>query len=163
MERPLLRINHVELTVPHGFVAANGDAVATFFADIFGFRRNIFPGLEAAHLVLASDDESSQFLFLCEAAEPAILRGDDHLGFHLDDEAEVDAALARCRAHQLNDPRVEIRLFDDLDLERTVTHAFYLRYLLPIWIDVQHIRAKPGFAPRRRWHFGEALVAKSPA
>ena len=157
----MLRINHVELTVPHGFVAANGDAVATFFAAVFGFRRTIFPGLEVAHLVLASDEDGSQFLFLCEAPEPAILRGDDHLGFHLDSEAQVDAALARCQAQQLNDPRVEIRLFEDLDLERTVTRAFYVRYLLPLWIDVQHIRAKPGFAPRRRWHFGEALATET--
>lgn len=151
----MLRINHLELTVAQGFVAEHGAGLTQFFAEVFGAHRSLFPGLETPHLVLALDDEASQFLFICEASTPAQLRGDDHIGFHLDDEAAVDAALERCRACQARDPAVAIRLFEDLDLERTVTRAFYVRYLLPIWIDVQHIRAKPGCEPRRTWSFQE--------
>jgi hypothetical protein len=40
---------------------------------------------------------------------------------------------------------------DDLDLPQTVTHAFYFRYLLPIWFDIQIIESKPGFEPKHRW------------
>jgi hypothetical protein len=49
---------------------------------------------------------------------------------------------------------VQIRLYDDLVLENTTTHAFYVRYGLPIWFDVQHIAYRPEKAPARRWTYG---------
>jgi hypothetical protein len=42
---------------------------------------------------------------------------------------------------------------EDLDLPQTVTHAFYFRYLLPIWFDIQVIEFKPGFEPEHRWTY----------
>ncbi len=32
-------------------------------------------------------------------------------------------------------------------------HAFYVKYLLPIWFDVQAIESAPGSEPARRWSF----------
>ncbi|WP_145727923.1 MULTISPECIES: hypothetical protein [Azospirillaceae] len=150
----MLRFNHMELTVQRGFVAAHGADVVRFFTTIFGFRQGAFPGLETPHLILTTDEEASQFLFICESDTPSSAPGDDHLGFHLDTAADIDACLAACRHWQEQEGGVEIRVLDDLDLEQTLTHAFYVRYRLPIWFDIQHIAAKPGFEPARRWRFG---------
>jgi hypothetical protein len=49
---------------------------------------------------------------------------------------------------------MQIKELEDLDLPQTVTHAFYFRYLLPIWFDIQVIEFKPGFEPEHRWTYG---------
>ena len=33
----------------------------------------------------------------------------------------------------------------------TAVHAFYVRYLLPIWFDVQAIEQAAGSEPSKRW------------
>jgi hypothetical protein len=66
----------------------------------------------------------------------------------------VDAKLEACRAWQVRDDRVQIKEYEDLVLEDTTTHAFYVRYGLPLWFDVQHIAYRPDRQPARRWTFG---------
>jgi hypothetical protein len=82
--------------------------------------------------------------------------GEDHLGFHMDSRELVDEVLAACRAVMRRDPRMQIKELDDLDLPQTVTHAFYFRYLLPIWFDIQIVESKPGFEPMQRWVLAES-------
>jgi hypothetical protein len=38
---------------------------------------------------------------------------------------------------------------------RVTQHAFYVRYLLPIWFDVCSLEYPPGGEPGRRWQFVE--------
>jgi hypothetical protein len=33
-------------------------------------------------------------------------------------------------------------------------HAFYVKYLLPIWFDVQSQEYAPGTGPARKWSYG---------
>ena len=47
--------------------------------------------------------------------------------------------LARCEAVMANDDRMRIKYYDDLRTGGVVVHAFYVKYLLPIWFDVQVI------------------------
>jgi hypothetical protein len=35
-------------------------------------------------------------------------------------------------------------------------HAFYVKYLLPIWFDVQVLEQKPGTGPAKRWQYVSA-------
>jgi hypothetical protein len=79
--------------------------------------------------------------------------GFDHLGFLLDSREAVDEKFAACRAWQARDSRVEIKEYDDLLLEHTTTRAFYVRYGLPIWFDVQHIAYHKDPPTKRRWVF----------
>ena len=60
----------------------------------------------------------------------------------MQDTQAVDRLLDACRRRAEVDPRMEIRELDDLDLDQTRTHAFYFRYLLPIWFDIQFIEFK---------------------
>ena len=150
-----MRMNHVEVTIARGtFVAIRPDLVA-FYGDALGFAVNCIEAFGPAHLFLTRDPEGSQFIYVAEHEQPMQVGGDDHLGFHVDSPAAVDAILAECRVVQTRDPRMQIRELEDLDTPMTSTHAFYFRYLLPLWFDIQHIAFKPGFEPRRRWLFGE--------
>lgn len=149
----MLRFNHMEITIPVGLIEQDGENLFAFLHDIFGFERDVFPGLDFPSLVVKTDPEASQFLFISEHEQPLERASEDHLGFQLDSDAEVEAILARCEAWRERDPRVEIRDLGMLDLDKTTTRAFYVRYLLPIWFDVQHIGAKPGFEPARTWQF----------
>lgn len=149
----MIRFNHMEITVPPGFVAADGENLFAFFEEVLGFERAEFPGLDFPSVVVKTDPDASQFLFIAENAAPLAKASEDHLGMHLDSAIDVEAALARCRIWEERDTRIEIRDLGTLDLEATSTRAFYVRYLLPIWFDVQNIAAKPGYAPSHGWKF----------
>jgi hypothetical protein len=151
----MIRMNHMEITVAPGTIARDGDNLAAFLHDVLGFERSIFPGMEIPYLVVKTDEEASQFLFIAENERPLPPASEDHLGFQLEDIDAVEAALTRTQEWQRRDPRVEIRDMGVLDLEETLTRAIYIRYLLPIWFDVQHIAAKPGFEPAREWCFAQ--------
>lgn len=152
----MIRFNHMEITLPRGFIARDGERLYDFLHEVLGFERSDFPGLETPCLVVKTDAEASQFLFMPEHDTPLPRASEDHLGLHVDSFEQVEAMMAACEAWRERDPRLEIRDFGVLDLEQTRTRAFYVRYLLPIWFDIQHIEAKPGYPPARTWRFGPA-------
>ena len=49
------------------------------------------------------------------------------------------SASPRAKAWQAEDDRVQIKEYDDLVTGGVTVHAFYVKYLLPIWFDVQVI------------------------
>ena len=59
----------------------------------------------------------------------------------------MDELLEKCRKRQERDPRVELKLYEDLEAGPVTVHAFYVRFLLPIWFDVQVIENAPGSEP----------------
>ena len=150
----MIRFNHMEITVPRGYCARHRSDFDAFFLGLFDFLPSVFPGLEESSLVYRTDAAASQFLFIAEHDEPAPRLSDDHLGFHLDSAGEVEDKLAKCLAFQAAHPELEIRDLGILDLTQTSTRGFYVRYLLPLWFDVQHIAYKPGFEPGEAWRFG---------
>jgi len=138
----LARVNHMEVTVARGTLEAMMCDLKSFYCDTLGLvpaHLDAFPG---PHVFLNSDDFKSYFIYVAEHEQPMIVRGDDHLGFHMQDCSAVDRVLDACRSVATVDPRMEIRELDDLDLDQTRTHAFYFRYLLPIWFDIQFIEFK---------------------
>jgi hypothetical protein len=62
--------------------------------------------------------------------------------------------LGRCERFQEKDDRCRIHNFKDLVVGDIVTRAFYVKYLLPIWFDVQVIERTPGTGPTKRWSYG---------
>ena len=148
-----LRLNHLQITIPQGSLAAIRPALLDFYVEQLGFGVTAVSKFGDAHLFLTSDPEGSQFIYVAESPTPAVIAGDDHLGFHVRDRATVDQVLELCRTVRTHDARMQIRELEDLELPETSTHAFYFRYLLPIWIDVQFIDHRAGFEPTRRWRF----------
>ena len=41
----------------------------------------------------------------------------------------------------------------EVGVQRVTVHAFYVKYLLPIWFDVQCIERTSGPAPERSWQY----------
>ena len=56
----------------------------------------------------------------------------------------------------VSDHQLAIIVYDDLVTGNVVVHAFYVKYLLPIWFDVQSIDHKPGTGPAKRWQYAPA-------
>ena len=148
---PTLRFNHTELTLPPGALERDRDAIVTFYSEVFGFNAIEVPLFDTAGLLLATDDEVSQFLLLMEQDEHLHSPGYDHLGFLCESRAEVDDLMAKCRQWQKKDDRVRIKEYEDLVIAPTTTHAFYLQYLLPIWFDIQVIEYEAGTEPKKSW------------
>jgi|TARA_B110000238_G_scaffold179177_1_gene202252 hypothetical protein len=148
---PTLRFNHMELTLPPGALERDRDAIVTFYSEVFGFNAIEVPLFDTAGLLLATDDEVSQFLLLMEQDEHLHSPGYDHLGFLCESRAEVDDLMAKCRQWQKKDDRVRIKEYEDLVIAPTTTHAFYLQYLLPIWFDIQVIEYEAGTEPKKSW------------
>jgi hypothetical protein len=150
-----LRFNHMELTLGKGALDAKLRAdLQAFYGEIFGFDALDVPILGQQGLLLRTDAETSQFLLVTEAREPLHAPGFDHLGFLVESRGRVNALLARCREWQQRDARVQIKEYEDLVQGGVTVHAFYVKFGLPIWFDVQCMEYEPAAVPKRGWRWG---------
>jgi len=134
-----MRFNHMELTFPRGTLDdVFRKEVDDFYGEVFGWT-----GVDTevvgqlTHVLLTGSGEGGDFILLAESDTPMSSPGYDHLGLLQGTRAEVDELLARCKRRQQSDDRVRIKEYDDLVIGDLVVHAFYVRFLLPIWFDVQ--------------------------
>ncbi|MBK6737860.1 MAG: hypothetical protein IPG64_08025 [Haliea sp.] len=148
---PALRFNHMELTLPIGALARDREAIIAFYSEVFGFDAIDVPLFDSSGLLLRTDTDTSQFLLLMEQEIHLQSPGYDHLGFLYETRAEVDEKLALCKQWQKKDERLRLKEYDDLVIGSTVTHAFYVQYLLPIWFDIQMIEYGADVAPKQGW------------
>ena len=131
-----MRFNHMELTFPRGTLTQEvRDDVDAFYGDVFGWTfQDTEVVKQLAHLCQVGNGD---FILLAEGDKPMSSPGYDHLGILLDTREEVDEMLAKCKAWQAKDDRVQIKEYKDLVTPNLVIHAFYVRHILPIWFDVQ--------------------------
>lgn len=147
------RFNHMELTLPIGQLAENREAIKTFYADLLGWDAIDVPILGQLGLLLRTDPETSQFILLTEQEKHMDSPGYDHLGLIFETRAEVDELLEKAKKWQARDARVQIKEYEDLVTGGVTTHAFYVRHLLPIWLDIQTQEFDEGAEPARSWTF----------
>ena len=149
---PAFRFNHMELTLPKGALDdAARDEIKRFYGEVFEMDALDIPILGQLGLLLRTDPETSQFLLLTEQEKCLDSPGYDHLGFLFDTRGEVDQKLETVRKWRERDDRVQIKEYEDLVTGDVTTHAFYVRFLLPIWFDVQCIEGMNESGPR--WSF----------
>ena len=132
-----MRFNHMELTFPRGTLTQDfREEVDAFYGSVFGWI-GIDTDLvgQLCHILLS--EEAQQFILLAESDKPMQSPGYDHLGLLFSTRAEVDAKLEQCKRYQEKDDRVKIKEYDDLVTGDLTTRAFYVKYLLPIFFDVQ--------------------------
>lgn len=151
----MLRFNHMEITVPKGHLDAHRADIREFYSALFGFDSLDVPILGQIGLLLRTDPDTSQFLLITEQTKHLSNPGYDHLGFLCESRAEVDALHAKCKERKAADDRVEIKEYEDLVIGDVTTRAFYVRYLLPLWFDVQVIEYAAGSEPAHVWRFVE--------
>ncbi len=120
--------------------------ILAFYGEVFGWCEQALD--EPGHpLVIRIHVAPTQFVFVQpEAADAMRAGGMDHFGIEVDSEEALDAILASARRLQMHDPRVEIV---DKEIVRTPSAdgAFeyetlncYVRYILPLSVEVQHFR-----------------------
>jgi hypothetical protein len=134
---PTMRFNHMELTFPRGTLTTEfREEVDAFYSDVFGWI-----GVDTevvgqlCHILLS--EEAQQFILLAESDKPMSSPGYDHLGLLFATRQEVDEKLEQVKRYQEKDDRVKIKEYDDLVTGDITTRAFYVKYLLPIYFDVQ--------------------------
>lgn len=151
---PRMRFNHMEMTFPPGTLDAKMRAdIKSFYGDVLGWSTADIPLLGQMTYYLSPDD--GQFILLAESDRPMESPGFDHLGLLVEDRREVDALLVRCKEFAARDSRMKIKEYDDLRQGPVTVHAFYVKYLLPIYFDVQSIDWEPGSEPKHRWRYVE--------
>jgi hypothetical protein len=152
-ERPP-RFNHVAMSVPPDLLDAEGRAeILAFWGEVFGFEELPSETRDREVLVLQAYDWE-QFVFLVGEDEPMRCPRLDHFGMSVGTLAELQAFEAKAKAFGERDDRVDL-------IETTMTdqhgvlqlHSFYVRYLLPMMIEVQWFDWAPEVAalnPGRR-------------
>jgi hypothetical protein len=140
-ERPP-RFNHVAMSLPADALAEGNRAdIVAFYDDVFGWKE--IPQLteDRKRLVLMAY-RYDQFVFLI-ADEPHMTAPRlDHFGMGVDTMDQLDQFLARATAFKERDDRVDIIDKKAEDHGVLVITSFYVRYLLPLMIEVQHYEMK---------------------
>jgi hypothetical protein len=150
-----LRFNHMELTFAPGTLdPAFRKEVADFYGELFGWSSADVEVVGQSCQYLRVDD--GQFLLLAESPRPMQSPGYDHLGLLCETRAEVDGILTKAREYAARDDRVQLKEYEDLVTGNVTVHAFYVKYLLPIFFDVQCMEWRDGTAPAHQWQYASA-------
>ena len=131
-----MRFNHMELTFARGTLTDTfREEVDAFYGSVFGWKATDADVIGQSCHILHPDDD--HFILLAESSKPMSSPGFDHLGLLQDTRAEVDELLEACKRYRDNDDRVQLHEYEDLEYPQLTVHAFYVKYLLPIYFDVQ--------------------------
>jgi len=137
--------NHVAMTVPPDALDEDGRrAILRFYRDVFGWDEMPTLSKDRELLVLRAGS-NEHFVFLQASEDPMRCSGGEHFGMSVATPAELDALLDRARHFKESDPDVEIIDRKTDDFTAVKLHSFYVRYRLPMMIEVQCFEWLPGF------------------
>ena len=143
------RFNHVALSVPKELVSGDGARdLLRFYEEVFGW--GAMPTMvKEGELVVLRVHSNEQFVYLHASEHPLTCPKEDHFGLQVDTPEALDAVLDRARKFQARDARVEItdRLSEDFHV--LTLHSVYIRYLLPMRIELQCFAWAEGFDAAR--------------
>jgi len=131
------RFNHVAMSLPSELLGAeHRKEIVSFYEDVFGWNEQPVMTLDGQRLVLSAYTYE-QFVFLIADDSPMACPRLDHFGISVATEDELDDMLARARRYQEHDDRVDIvdKKVDDHGM--LAITSFYVRYLLPMMVEVQ--------------------------
>ena len=131
------RINHVAISVDAALMDTEGRAtLLDFFADVFGWTEGDNTGETGNPLILYTG-APLQFAYLLPGHPYLAAPHLDHFGISVATEDELDDMLARARRYQEHDDRVDIVDKKVEDHGMLAITSFYVRYLLPMMVEVQ--------------------------
>ena len=135
--RRMPTFNHVAMSVPADLLSAQSRAeLLGFYGEVFGWTEMPTMTQDRERLVLRVHS-NEQFVYLSASHDPMRCPGMDHFGMSVAAPADLDAMLERARKWKRRDPAVEIveRGLEDYGFLKL--HNFYVRYRLPLMIEVQ--------------------------
>jgi hypothetical protein len=143
------RFNHVALTVPAELLDAAGRAdLLRFHGAVFGWTEMPTMTRDRELLVLRCHS-NEQFVYLHASDKPMHTTGSEHFGLSVPTPTELDELYERARSQQSSDSRVELTERNVDDFRVLKLHSFYVRYRLPLSIEVQCFEWASGFGPDR--------------
>jgi len=137
MSKPIPRFNHVALTVPPDALDEGGRAALLgFYGDVFGWTEMPVMTRDRELLVLRCHS-NEQFVYVHAADSPMRCGATEHVGLSVATPGELDGMYDRARKLAERDPEVELteRAMDDYTAVKL--HHFYVRYRLPVSIEIQ--------------------------
>ena len=136
--QPVPRLNHVAISVPRELLTPENRAeLLSFYSEIFGWDEMPTLSIDGERFVLRLH-KNTQFLYLVADDEPMRCPKGDHFGVQVRTVEELDGMLERAKKFQAQDDRVEI-IDKHVDAYDGVVklHNFYVRYRLPVMVEVQ--------------------------
>jgi len=131
------RFNHVAMSLPPDLLGDEGRRdIVHFFDEVFGWKELPTETVDRKKLVLSAYTYE-QFVFLIADEPPMACPRLDHFGMSVETEQELDDMLARAKAFQARDDRVDIVDKELTDHGMLAITSFYVRYLLPMMVEVQ--------------------------
>jgi hypothetical protein len=131
------RFNHVAMSLPAELLdEQHRREITRFYDEVFGWKE--LPMLtEDRHRLVLSCYTYEQFVFLIAEDTPMTCARLDHYGISVATEAELDEMLDRAKAFKKEDDGVDIidKAVEDHGV-LAITN-FYVRYLLPLAVEVQ--------------------------
>jgi hypothetical protein len=137
-ERRHPRFNHVAMSMPADALDEQGRAdIVAFYSDVFGWQEFPSETVDRYKLVMMAYSYD-QFVFLIADDPPMVAPKLDHFGMGVSTMEELDEFLERARRYKEKDDRVEIIDKKAEQHPGLVLTNCYVRYLLPMMIEVQH-------------------------
>jgi hypothetical protein len=132
------RLNHVAMSVPPELLAgAEREELLGFYRQCFGWEELVDQGEEGRVAVLTVG-HWDQFVFLHAEDAPMTAVRMDHFGVAVHSEDDFDTTWARVAARAAGDDRVDVVAPHVDDFEVLKLHAFYVRFRLPLMVEVQY-------------------------
>jgi len=132
------RFNHVAMTVPADLLDDDGrKAILDFYGEVFGWQELPTMTEDRKRLVLMAY-EFGQFVFIEADEAPMTTTSMDHFGMSVSTIDELNDFYDKAKAYGERDDRVvlEDKMLDDFGVLEL--HAFYVRHLLPLKVEVQY-------------------------
>ncbi len=143
------RFNHVAMSVPSSLLDDEGRAdILRFHDEVFEWKEMPTMTEPGRRLVLQAY-RWDQFVFLIAEDDPMRCPRLDHFGMSVDSREQFDEFLDRARAVAAEDDRVELIDHEAEEFGDFLTlHNFYVRFLLPMMVEVQYYDWAEGLAPQ---------------
>jgi hypothetical protein len=133
------RFNHVAMSLPADSLdEENRKLRADFYGDVFGFYDLPMMTIDRKRQVFQVHN-IEQFLFLIadDGGESMSCPRLDHFGLSVGSESELDDILSRAKKWKARDDRVDIIDKKTDDHEMLAITSIYVRYLLPMMVEIQ--------------------------
>jgi len=131
------RFNHVAMSMPADLLdERHRSEILAFYADVFGWEELPTLTIDRERLVLKAHSYE-EFVFLIADEKPMSCARLDHFGMSVAEPSQLDALYSRARRYRERDERVEIVERAVEDHGTVKLHSFYVRFLLPMMIEVQ--------------------------
>ena len=132
------RLNHVAMSVPSELLTGDQRSeLLDFYSDCFGWEELAGQG-EDGRVAVLTVGHWDQFVFLHAEVDPMSTVRLDHFGVSVQSRADFDACWDRVRARAEGDDRVDTIAPASEDFEVLVLHSFYVRFRLPLMVEVQY-------------------------